>query len=131
MEKDAILGALAEASAGMLFPSETDAPLTPFALPPGADIPGALAQAAGRPGDPQSTQALDALFRPAVTPRSWHGPDEQRTLQQFQRLLETIQATLPDAAVYRVGESGTVDIFILGKADDGALAGLRTYVVQT
>lgn len=131
MEKDAILAQLASASAGLLFPSETDAPFAPFALPPGADIPSALAQAAGRPGEPQSTQALDAFFRPAVTPRDWHGPEERRTLRQFQHLLEAIRATLPDATVYRVGESGTIDIFILGKADDAAHVGLQTQVVQT
>ncbi len=113
------LDALKEAAKGLSFTSETDAPLTPFAWPAG-DPAAAVKKQAGGKGEVE-TMTLDAFFR-AV-------PKEDKP--QFDALATVLKRLLPDVKVYKVGDEAEKDVYIVGKASDGQLAGLKTTVVET
>ena len=132
MDHRTLLDRLRAASAGLLFPSETDAPLEPFELASPTLAPQAILQAGSYPaGTAVTSRDIDSFFAPATTPRDWHSPAEQEAVRQFQALVALLKQQLQDLQVYRVGESGTIDVYIVGRAADGALIGLRTHVVET
>ena len=124
---------ISQASAGLLFPSESDAPVhlfvwqgqQPFSI-------AALRRAQGYSADmPIGTFDVDEFFGPATRAYDWHGPADQERTQRFRALVELLKARLHDVAAYKVGKSGTLDVFVVGQADDGTFAGVRTQVVET
>jgi hypothetical protein len=123
MPKDAILDALKKASKGLVFVSETDAPLEPFAWPNGSALtPNRLVQLAGAPaGTPVEQMTLANFFR-AV-------PSEDKA--KFQALTKTLQGLLSGIQVYKVGDEAEKAVYIVGKTADGRWAGLKTTVVET
>lgn len=124
---------LQKAAAGLLFPSETDAPLEPFFWPAEkapALTPDQVAQLASAPAEAAiKTVKLDTFFRPATTEEGWHNKEEKAQVQRFQELVNTIKDTLEEVKVYRVGET-SVDVYIVGQVE-GGYAGLKTKVVET
>jgi len=130
--------ALRQAATGLLFPSETDAPLEPFFWPDAVKPNGenealtaeGLATLAGVPLDtPIKTVKLESFFRPALKEEEWHNAEERAQAAKFQGLVKTLKATLTDVKVFRVGET-SIDVYIVGKVE-GGFAGLRTTVVET
>ncbi len=123
MKKDSVLDALKKASKGLLFPSETDAPLEPFAWPDGAALtPERVLQLSGtRAGTAVEQTTLADLF---VTV-----PKEDRA--KFDALRKTLESQLSGITVYRVGDEPEKDVYIVGRTKDGQLAGLKTTVVET
>ncbi|RYY96674.1 MAG: sugar-non-specific nuclease inhibitor NuiA-like protein [Chitinophagaceae bacterium] len=123
---------LHEAAQGLLYLSETDAPLEAFALespdaPPEAALP-PLAGAA--PGSPVERVELAHFFRNQVRTYEGDGPEAVHRATRFKALQQQLESTLRDVAVYRVG-SVKVDAFILGRLPDGSRGGLRTTLVET
>ena len=127
------LGTLREAAEGLLFPSETDAPLVPFfwadadAVPLTSERLLALAQVPV--GTPVKSVSLATFFRPATKEEDWHNAEEQAEVKRFQGLVATIKATLGRPQVFRVGETN-MDVYVVGVADGGYM-GLQTRVVET
>jgi hypothetical protein len=75
---------------------------------------------------------LDDFFEPHVTIYEGEEEDEDRinTTQKFLLLKEFIEKELKEVAVYRIGTI-TIDVYILGKAEFGNYAGLKTQLVET
>jgi hypothetical protein len=121
--RDPVLDALAKASKGLLYTSETDAPFEPFAWKDGDDLSEErLLQLAGAgPGTAVEETSLDDFFRLV--------PSEDRA--QFQKLAAALQGQLSDIKVYKVGDEPEKQVYIVGKAPDGRWAGLKTTVVET
>lgn len=117
-----LLRRLDAAASGLLVPSESDHPLTPFSWPAGDPTPDAVA-AAVSPGAPVEQIPPDALFSPLIAP----GDAEAA---RFQTLLDLLRAHLDDLRVYRVGRVD-IDCLVLGRHASGAWLGLRTRVVET
>ncbi len=118
------VGALAKASKGLLFPSETDAPLEPFLWENAGDkltqdkvrrLAGAAKGAAV-----EETTLDNLLFR---------APEEDR--RRFDKLAAAIKQQLSGAKVYRVGDEPERQVYVVGKTSDGEWAGLKTTVVET
>lgn len=122
-----LLRALEEAAAGLLFPSETDAPFIPLELAgaEGADLSAeALLRAEGRAADAKVEQlSPDELFAPLLEA----GDDDAK---KYTRILDLLKAELTNVRVYRVGTT-EIDVYILGKHPSGAWLGLKTKVVET
>lgn len=127
------LGPLQEAAAGLLFPSETDAPLVPFfwpAEPADTLTPARVAELAGAAADaPVQSVKLETFFRPVTKEEDWHNDEEQAQVQRFRELVKTIKATLREVQVFRVGNT-KIDVYIVGQVE-GGYAGLKTQVVET
>jgi hypothetical protein len=123
MKNDSVLDALRKASKGLVFTSETDAPLEPFAWANGGELrEERLLQLAGAPeGTVVETMTVANFFR-AV-------PSEDKA--KFQALTKALQGQLSGIMVYKVGDEAEKTAYILGKAADGRWAGLKTTVVET
>jgi hypothetical protein len=123
MNKDAVLEALSMASKGLLFPSETDAPLEPFAWGDGGPMTAErlckLAHCAAGTAIEENT--LADLFR--TVPRE----DQAR----FQTLRKALENNLSAITVYKVGDEAEKAVYIVGNTVDGHWAGLKTTVVET
>jgi hypothetical protein len=132
VKKSAAVEALKKASAGLLFPSETDAPFEPFEWPgeQGKPNKARVLELAGLPADTTvKTKSLDAFFKDATREEAWHDDQEKVEVQRFKQLVRAIQDNLSDVKVFLAGGTEK-DVFIVGRAGDG-WAGLKTKVVQT
>jgi hypothetical protein len=123
MKNDSVLDALRKASKGLVFTSETDAPLEPFAWANGGELrEERLLQLAGAPkGTAVEAMSLADFFR-AV-------PSEDKA--KFQALAKVLQGQLSGIKVYKVGDEAEMTAYIVGKTTDGRWAGLKTTVVET
>ena len=121
--RDAVLDALARASKGLRYISETDAGFEPFAWKDGdALTEDRLLQLAGEePGTGDEPTSLEDFFR-AV-------PSADRAA--FQKLAEALRAQLSAVKVYKVGDEAGRRVYLVDKARDGRWAGLKTTVVET
>jgi hypothetical protein len=122
-KSDPVLKELRAAVKGLLFPSETDAPLEAFVWPGG--------------GGPPTEAAVRANARPDAD-----APVEQVTLADLAKTIpsESRGAFLPlfgllghhlsGTTVFKVGET-TIDVYVVGRTPDGRYAGVKTQVVET
>src|SRR5262249_46120740 len=121
--RDAVLEALARASQGLRYLSETDAGFEPFAWEGGdALTEDRLRQLAGEEaGTGVEATSLDAFFRSV--------PSADRAA--FEQLAEALRAQLSGVKVYKVGDEAERRVYLVGKVRDGRWAGLKTTVVET
>lgn len=153
-----VLARIEEAASGLLVPSETDAPLTPFrwtgeavtgaeraagdASARGA-VSDASAEGAARGAEPSRDAILSSTGKDAATPVEAMSVDdffapvtEEREgedpsdAKRFQALKELLSKELSDLRVLRVG-SVDIDVYILGRHASGEWLGLKTRVVET
>jgi hypothetical protein len=118
-----IVEVLKKASEGLLFISETEAPLEPFSWSAGETLDHkrllVLTKSAANTAVEEMT--LDGFFR-AV-------PPEDRA--KFQPLLKVLKEQLTGAKVYKLGAEAKKQVYIVGKTLDGQWAGLKTKVVES
>jgi len=124
---------LQRASAGLKFLSETDAPFAPFFWP---DTSGEqlntqrFEQLASTPEHaPIQTMEIDYFFRNAIKVEEGDSEWEVAEAERYRQLVHTIESTLENVQVFRVGET-SIDVYIVGQVEGGH-AGLRTLVVET
>jgi histidine triad (HIT) family protein len=117
------LDALKKASKGLVFPSETDAPLEPFAWKAAGELTSEnlLKLAGADPSTPVETATLDSFFRVV--------PKEDRA--SFDKLAKVLQEQLSGVKVYKLGADPEKQVYVVGKTADGQWAGLMTTVVET
>jgi hypothetical protein len=122
-DRDAVLDGLRQASKGLRYTSETDAPFSVFAWPGGDKLTQArLLQLAGaESGTAVEEDSLDNFFA-AV-------PPEDAT--RFRALRQTLEGQLSGIKVYKVGDEAEKDAYVVGRTQDGRWAGLKTTVVET
>src|SRR5437764_14168565 len=122
-DKDAVLDALRKAAKGLVYTSETDAPLEPFAWENGGKLTkGRLLELAGaEKGTGVEQTTLDDFFQVV--------PSEDK--EKFDQLAQVLKEQLSGVKVFKVGDEPEKQVYIVGKAADGRWAGLRTTVVET
>jgi hypothetical protein len=123
---------LEQAVDGLLFPSESDAPLRVFGWRDTVPFsPEALRAHAGyAETTPIQTTELDSFFHPVTTPQTWYGEAEQERLRRFTALLALLKAELSDITVYKVG-TVAIDVYVVGRAACGTYLGVTTKVIET
>lgn len=134
MTADAFLAALGEAAAGLLFPSESDAPLTPYRWPARADeapTPEALLRVEGQPPDtPVEVWTLRDLFGPLIEEREGAIDEEREDAARYGAIVALLERELRDLRVFRVGKV-EIGVYVLGLHPAGEWLGLETRVVET
>jgi len=129
-----LLANLGAAAAGLLFPSESDYPLTPYRWvgTDGAEpSPAALIQAEGRKADtPVETLGPRELFEPLFALQADATDEEKAEVARYRALVDLLKGTLSALRVYRVGEVD-IDVYVLGRHASGEWLGLKTRVVET
>lgn len=126
--------ALGKATLGLLFPSESDAPLTPYTFPGSTGTeptPAALLEAEHLPTDaPVETTTVADLFDPFAEAAADASAEDRAEAKRYRALIDLLTKRLTDLRVYRVGHVD-IDVYILGKDPSGAWLGLKTHVVET
>jgi hypothetical protein len=133
-ETPSVLARLEEASRGLTFLSEIDAPIEPCVFA-GRARPtrgkGVVLEALARdPQTPVQTPQLSNFFAPVTREESWHNDEERATVQRFQALVRTLKETLTDPIVLKIGGPRSA-VYVVGRANTGELAGVKTTVVET
>ena len=129
---ESIADQLQQASEGLLFGSETDAPFEVIHWPTQEQLtPAKLLQLTGHPPDaPVELRTVDEFFAIATQEEDWHDEEERETVRRFQNLVSVLKQNLSQLQVYRVG-SIEIDAYIVGVTDGGDWAGLSTKLVET
>ncbi|MFO0763093.1 MAG: nuclease A inhibitor family protein [Byssovorax sp.] len=130
---DAFLHALGELTEGLLYPSESDAPLTPFRaeLPAGEPLtPERLLLSLGLPaGTPIETTTVDDVLGPFAVAEEGAGDEDRAEAERYRRIMDALSG-LTDLQAYRVGKVD-IDVYLLGRDASGAWIGLKTHAVET
>ena len=71
-----------------------------------------------------------SFFASATQEQPWHNQEEQKEVERYRALVNLLTKNLSDLQVYLVGEV-EIDVYILGKTEDKAIAGLLTKIVAT
>jgi hypothetical protein len=129
---DALLKQLAAAAEGLLYPSETDAPFLPFAWETMRDFSVEKLLFATRHdrNTPVEGTEFHDFFKPLVRIEEWFDDAESATALSFENLRDTLSDLLGELSVYRIG-TVNIDIYVIGKTDDGYFAGVSTKAVET
>jgi hypothetical protein len=129
---DSIATQLQQASEGLLFLSETDAPFEVITWQtPGELTPAKLLQLTNHPPDaPVKVVSVDDFFAIATAEEAWHDEEKEETVKRFQHLVSILKQNLSQLQVYRVG-SIEIDVYIMGMTPGGEVAGLSTKLVET
>jgi hypothetical protein len=125
---DDAAAAIRKAAAGLLYPSEADAPfdLVRWDAAQGDPSPATVAALAGgkwkKKARPAEEVAPDEFFAALA---------ETDDAAKFKALEQALKKALSDLRVYGVGGSAKVDIYVLGRAAAGEWLGLHTTSVET
>ena len=127
-----LLSELRSAARGLIFTSESDAPLTPFVWK-GVVIDSAAALLTHLEKDatiPVQEVALEKFFAPMATPQSWDDDEAKADRVRFQTLIAQL-ATLSDTRAFRLGSGPEITVYVVGKTPDGSTAGVSTMLTET
>src|SRR4051812_8078649 len=125
--------ALAAASKGLLYQSESDEPFETFTWgKANGELTGPQVLKCVKKAAKTSVKeiAVADFFKDLTAAEDWHGDEEKAVVQQYKKLLEVIRKNLPDAKVFKVGKT-KVDVYVAGKTDEGDWAGVKTAAVET
>jgi hypothetical protein len=136
MSKDTVaaIQQIKQAAEGLTFQSETDSPVELFVLEGTAHEPvsaaAILKATQHEPNAPVKTPPLGRFFGPATKEQDWHNDAERQTVVRFKELVTTLKENLTDIKVFKVGQIES-EVYVVGKAPSGDLAGVKTKVVET
>jgi Nuclease A inhibitor-like protein len=122
MNKTPVIDALQQAVKGLLYISESEAPLEPILWGPGELAPKRLLELAGATkGTAVEEETVDDFFH-AVSA-------EDRP--KFDKLAKVLKEQLAGVKVYKLGDEAEKTVYVVGKTPDGQWAGVKTSVVET
>jgi hypothetical protein len=129
---DWLVAQLKQASNGLLFGSETDAPFEVVSwYAQGELTPAKLLQLTNYPPNTSvELRTVDDFFAIATAEEDWHDQEERETVKRFQNLVSVLKQNLSQLQVYRVGNTN-IDAYIVGVTDGGEWGGLSTKMVET
>lgn len=127
-----LLTELRAATKGLLFLSESDAPLKPFVWK-GVTIDSGQALLARLKLDPATSVQevpLTVFFAPMVTPQPGDDDEARADQARFSALVAQL-SSLQNARVLRVGAGPEIMAYALGSTPDGDTAGVFTQLTET
>ncbi len=117
---------------GLIFISESEAPLTIVRVPPTESLAAALRAETHRPADtPVREQPLDEIFFERVAPGEGAGEIDVKQAPIYAALLAWLRKHVREARAVRVGAGAPQDLFLIGQTPDGSWLGVRTTTVDT
>jgi hypothetical protein len=116
---DDVLTALRGVTEGLLYPSETDAPIDAFVWEPGGNTEASVRRLAGEPAKQKCRHESLADFLQDLAEE-----------EDFRRLQTTLEKTLTGIRVYRFGSTDPT-YYVVGTDRGGRLAGVKTRAVET
>lgn len=127
MRKDvSLLADLEAATSDLLYPSETDAPITAFEWT-GEEAPTAAAIAAAR-GLPEDAPVEATTLADELGPLA--GDDGGDDAPRWRALVDLVDRSLEGVVGWRIGRPEVL-VVLVGRAPSGAWIGLETRAVET
>ena len=127
-----LLSELRAATKGLLFLSESDAPLKPFVWK-GVVVSSGEALLAHLEKDaatPVQEVELTKFFAPMVTPQDGDDDEARADRARFQALVVRL-AMLSDTRAFRLGAGPEIMVYVIGKTPEGGTAGVSTMLTET
>jgi hypothetical protein len=122
---------ITETVAGLLYTSETDAELIPFAGLRTDDVTTEnLLIQIGKTGSKIEEKGFNEFFEPLIKVQDWFGDDERKMTEKFVELKKLLQQNLIEKKVFRVGRK-EIDIYVVGLDEENILRGIQTRAVET
>ena len=117
---------------GLVYISETDAPILPFAGGPADTVTGQiiLQQTGGEPQTQVEEIEFDTFFTKLTTIKDWYGEPEKARAERFLDLKMLLEENLRELKVFRIGNI-RLDIYVVGIDIEGNLMGVTTIAVET
>ncbi len=133
MLNEIVIAELSKLVEGLTYMSETDAPLKTFlweSTQNELDITAVREILKLSPKTSITLEAFEDFFNPATEIQDWF--DEETTAQaiRFQALVHSMKNMLTDLQVFRINEKN-IDVYAVGKTQQGNWAGVKTFVVET
>jgi hypothetical protein len=129
---DALFRDIELACDGLIYISESDAPIVAFASKPGDKFTAEEAvRQLGLPLEtPVEQRDFDEFFSRLTANRDWHGDAERMRAGKFLALQKLLKENLRDLNVFRIGRI-RIDIFVVGSDANGRVMGIATKAVET
>jgi hypothetical protein len=127
-----LLNKLSLLTEGLLFPSESDEPFSPFVW--AINLPELSPDEVQKilslsPDTPIEEQTIEEFFARVTTIQAWFEEVESQNAHKFQILVNELLSHLNKPKVFKVGKI-EVEVYIVGRAFDTWL-GLKTLLIQT
>ncbi|GAB3814744.1 nuclease A inhibitor family protein [Pontibacter rugosus] len=134
MEIEKLRQELQTASKGLLMLSETDAPFEFFYHQPISNEqfnPDTVALWDGQESEtPVETLPIDKFLFRMQHPPSGADAQARALAEQFKLLQDKLQELLQEPKAYKIGQVN-MPVYLIGRTESGAYAGLKTVVVET
>lgn len=132
MQESELTKEISAAVEGLMYISETDAPIFPFTGRKSPEVKKEflLAELGLDPDTEVEERGFDEMFARFVTMKEWFNDDQRANAERFQRLKNLLESNLTDLKVFKVGQIRR-QIFFVGIDRSGHLAGIRTEAVET
>ena len=131
-ESTELFDRIAAACEGLIYVSETNAPVVPFASSAAAEITReAILHESGRDAnEPVEIITFNDLFDRLTAIKDWFGDRERQRAHRYLELKDLLVASLTELKVFRVG-AVRIDIFVVGVDKNGCVMGVTTTAVET
>ena len=132
MMQDKILEKISHACVGLVYISETDAPITPFLIEPTTEekIEKAISGLSLKKEEQIEEISFDNFFERLTAEKDWHGAKELEIVAKFRVLRRILEENLTELKVFKIGRVRK-DIFVAGRDKDNRIVGVRTESVET
>jgi hypothetical protein len=132
MQESELIKEISVAVDGLIYISETDAPIFPFT---GCKSIGAIKESLlaelGLEADTEvEERGFDEMFARFVTIKEWFNENQRGEAVRFQKLKTLLESNLTDLRVFKIGQIRR-DIFFIGLDQENRLVGIRTSAVET
>jgi len=129
---DGVLSLISRACEGLIYISETDAPVTPIDLGASDSINGEIIlQRAGlKAGTEIDEVEVDRFFAKLTAIKDSQTGSQKARAKKFLALGKVLEKDLRSLKAYRFGQI-RIDILIVGLDDAGHIVGVRTNAVET
>ncbi|MEO6050974.1 MAG: nuclease A inhibitor family protein [Pyrinomonadaceae bacterium] len=117
---------------GLVYISESDAPLRPYTGPRTTEVTEEiiLHQTGAKADAPLEEVAFDEFFGQLTAIKDWFGETQMSKAKRFLALQKLLENNLHSLKVFRIGEI-QVDIYAVGIGTDACLMGVMTKAVET
>jgi len=132
MTDEELFGALQEATADLLYMSESDYPIEVVRLDGYEQLsPEYLRKAAGTDSSAGVVETtVEEFFRVPGGEQEWKDEAQLVEARKYQHLRTLLEENLTEIKAYRVGEIN-IGVYVVGRSSEGNLLGIATRVVET
>lgn len=131
-ESDGLAERIKEACRGLVYISETDAPIELFEGGAVKKVTkkSVLEQTGHQSNSPVEKNDIDRFFARLTRIEDWYPSERKADAKRFAKLKKILEEDLTDPHVFKIGRI-RLDVYVVGADANGRLVGIRTKAVET